>query len=143
MPGVAIEDLLKLWSAELRKAKARLVDQSPERLGLGDGFSVFWIRCWAAEREAELMADILRNHPGLTREKAQEMLDYFDWPLRRGPPLIPQEAFDRGPRRWCGRPSSTMIRSPALSAFTYPIFLTSHPSGPAVIGHDFSKMLYT
>jgi len=29
------------------------------------------------EREAELMEEILRNHPGLTREEAQEMLDSF------------------------------------------------------------------
>jgi hypothetical protein len=30
-----------------------------------------------AEREAELMAEILQNHPGLTREEAQELLDSF------------------------------------------------------------------
>ena len=30
-----------------------------------------------AEREAEMMALVLRNHPGLTREEAQEMLDSF------------------------------------------------------------------
>jgi hypothetical protein len=30
-----------------------------------------------AEREAELMEEILRNRPGLTRKEAQEMLDSF------------------------------------------------------------------
>ncbi len=29
------------------------------------------------ERDEELLNSILRNHPGLTREKAQEMLNYF------------------------------------------------------------------
>jgi hypothetical protein len=30
-----------------------------------------------AEREAELMTEILANHPGVTREEAQELLDSF------------------------------------------------------------------
>ena len=29
------------------------------------------------ERDEELLNSILRNHPGLTRAKAQEILDYF------------------------------------------------------------------
>ena len=39
MSGVAIEDLLELWSAELRKeGQARLVDWASECCGLGGGF---------------------------------------------------------------------------------------------------------
>jgi hypothetical protein len=37
---------------------------------------LWWMKT-VAEREAEMMALILRNHPGLTREEAQEMLDSF------------------------------------------------------------------
>jgi hypothetical protein len=36
-----------------------------------------WWAKTVAEREAELLDEILRNRPGLTREEAQDLLDSF------------------------------------------------------------------